>query len=68
MGNRVEGCENELDGKKYQILSRALRFQHEDVAFLAQGIKETTERRNSRLVRGRRLPAHRVANETHRRV
>ncbi|KAK0492178.1 hypothetical protein EDD18DRAFT_1109259 [Armillaria luteobubalina] len=52
LGNRVEGCENELDGKKYQILSRALRFQHEDVAFLAQGIKETTERRNSRLPTG----------------
>ncbi|KAK0442843.1 hypothetical protein EV421DRAFT_2081966 [Armillaria borealis] len=60
------GCEKmDLMGEG-SLRSRALEFQHEDDGFLAQGVKETPERRKSRLIREGRLGAHRVTNETYR--
>ncbi|PBK62923.1 hypothetical protein ARMSODRAFT_997185 [Armillaria solidipes] len=60
------GCEKmDLMGEDY-LLSRGLEFQHEDDGFLAQGVKETHERRKSRPIREGRLGANRVTNETYR--
>ncbi|KAK0224984.1 hypothetical protein EDD85DRAFT_980078, partial [Armillaria nabsnona] len=58
-------CEKMYLMRQGSSLSRAVEFHHEDDAFLVQGIKETPERRKSRLVREGRLEAHRVTNETY---